>query len=264
LKTSKKWAFWVVIVFSIVIILWSLIAVMSSTGITAGMVVPTAAGAVLIFWSVYHLKYDKPLLRPKWLRIAVIIIVCLGIALILVLETLMLSAAYSKPEEDADLVIVLGCGIFPDGNLTLSLKNRLDAAYDFLNENPAANCIVSGGQGEKEPVPEAVAMQRYLISRGIDESRVFVEAQSTSTEENLMYSLKIIEKHCLSKRIAIVTSDYHIFRASILADRLGLDVADGISSPTPWRIWLSCQIRECMAIVKTIVFPALDIRVDRF
>jgi len=263
LKTSKKWAYWAVIVFSIVIILWSLIAVMSSTGITAGMVVPVAAGAVLILWSVYHLKYDKPLFRPKWLRIAVTIIVCLGIALILVLETLMLSAAYSKPEQDADLVIVLGCGIFPDGNLTLSLKNRLDAAYDFLNENPDANCIVSGGQGEKEPIPEGVAMQRYLISRGIDESRVFVEAQSTSTEENLKYSLEIIEKHSLSKRIAIVTSDYHIFRASILADRLGLD-AYGIPSPTPWRIWLSCQIRECMAIVKTIVFPTLDIRVDSF
>lgn len=254
MTTTKKWVYWAVIVFSIVIILWSLIAAISSTMINVGMAAPAAAGIALIVWAVYHLKYDKPLLRPKWFRIAVTICVCLGIALMLVLETLMLTAAYSKPEEDADVVIVLGCGIFPDGNLTLSLKNRLDAAYDYLIEHPDANCIVSGGQGDNEPIAEAEAMHGYLISRGIDETRVFTEAQSTSTEENLEFSLDIIEKHNLSKRIAIVTSDYHIFRASILAERLGLDVY-GIPSITPWRVWLSCQMRECMAIVKTVVFP---------
>lgn len=254
MTTTKKWVYWAVIVFSIVIILWSLIAAISSTMISAGMVAPAVAGIVLIPWALYHLKYDKPVLKPKRFRIVFTTCVCLGMALILVLETLMLTAAYSKPEEDADVVIVLGCGIFPDGNLTLSLKNRLDAAYDYLIEHPDADCIVSGGQGDNEPIAEAEAMHSYLISRGIDDARVYAEAQSTSTEENLEFSLDIIEKHNLSKRIAIVTSDYHIFRASILAERIGLD-AYGIPSPTPWRVWLSCQVRECLAIVKTVVFP---------
>lgn len=250
----KKWAHLAVLVFGVVIIAWSVIAAASSTTIHAGMVAPAAAGTVLIFWSAYHLKYGKPLLPIKWLRVAVTVCVCLGIALVLVLETLMMTAAYAKPEEDAELVIVLGCGIFPDGNLTLSLKNRLDAAYNFLTAHPQAACIVSGGQGENEPIPEAVAMQRYLISRGIDDSRVFVEAQSASTEENIEFSLDIIEKNNLSRRVALVTNDYHIFRASILAGRLGLD-AYGIPSPTPSRVWLSSHVRECMAIVKTVVFP---------
>jgi uncharacterized SAM-binding protein YcdF (DUF218 family) len=250
----KKWAYIAVTVFSAVVILWSLIAALSSTTISAGMAAPAAIGIILIFWSVYHLKYDRPVLKPKWLRVAFTVCVCLGIALILVLETLMLTAAYAKPEEDADVVIVLGCGIFPDGRLTLSLRNRLDMAYDYLIEHPDANCIVSGGQGDNEPVAEAVAMHRYLISRGIDQGRLFTETKSTSTEENLEFSLDIIEKHNLSTRIAMVTSDYHVFRASILAKRLGID-AYGIPSPTPWPVWLSCQARECMAIVKTIVFP---------
>jgi len=250
----KKWAYIAVIVFSVVVILWSLIAALSSTTINAGMAAPVAVGIILICWSVYHLKYDRPVLKPKWFRVALTVCVCVGIALILVLETLMLTAAYVKPEKDADLVIVLGCGIFPDGGLTLSLKNRLDAAYDYLIEHPDANCIVSGGQGDNEPIAEAVAMCSYLVSRGIDQDRVFTEAKSTSTEENLEFSLHIIERHNLSKRIAMVTSDYHIFRATILAKRIGLD-AYGIPSPTPWRVWLSSQARECMAIVKTVVFP---------
>ncbi len=253
-KVLKNCAFMAVIVFSIVVIAWSIIAAISSTNINPGMTAPAAAGIVLIPWAMYHLKYDRPVLKLKWFRIVFTTCVCLGIALILVLEALMLTAAYAKPEKDAVVVIVLGCGIYPDGNLTLSLKNRLDAAFDYLIEHPDADCIVSGGQGDNEPVSEAQAMQTYLISRGIDESRVFVEAESTSTEENLTFSLDIIEENNLSKQAAIVTSDYHIFRASILAKRLGID-AYGIPSPTPFPVWLSSQARECMAIIKTVVFP---------
>lgn len=254
-KKLKKWAFMAVIVFSVVVIAWSIIAAASSTNINPGMTAPAAAGIVLIPWALYHLKYDRPVLKPKWFRVVFTACVSLGIALILVLETLMMTAAYAKPEEDAELVIVLGCGIYPDGRLTLSLKNRLDAAYDYLIEHPDAACIVTGGQGDIEPIPEGVAMHSYLISRGIDETRVYAETKSTSTEENLSFSMDIIEKHNLSRRIAIVTSDYHVFRASILAKRLGLDVY-GIPSPTPLPVWLSSQARECMAIVKTVLFPS--------
>jgi len=253
-KAVKKWAYTPVLVLGVVGIVWSVVAAVSSTGFNSGMVAPAAAGIALILWSAYHLKYDKPVINQRWLRVIFSVFIWLGIALILVLETLMLMAAYAEPKEEADVVIVLGCGIFPDGRLTLSLKNRLDVAYDYLIDHPDVHCIVSGGQGGNEPIPEGQAMQDYLISRGIGAERLFCEAKSTSTEENLTYSLDIIRSKGFGHYAAIVTSDYHIFRASLLAERLGLE-AFGIPSPTPWRVWLSCQARECMAIVKTVVFP---------
>lgn len=253
-RTLKRLAFIGVILFGAIIIVWSLFAAASSTGISVGMAAPAAAGVVLIVWAVYHLKCDKPVLKPKWLRVAFIICVCAGIALILVLEMLMMTAASAEPEDDAGVVIVLGSGIFPDGRLSLSLRSRLDAAYDYLTAHPDVKCIVAGGQGDNEPISEAQAMQRDLISRGIDVNRIYVEAESTSTEENLTYALDIMEQNNLSGKAAVVTSDYHIFRALLLAERLGLD-AFGIPSPTSWRVWLSDQVRECLAIVKTVVFP---------
>ncbi len=258
-KSWKKCAYAAVIVFGAAIIVWSILAAMTSVGISIGMLAPAAAGVVLIAWAVWHLKFDKPVLKIKWLRMAVMVCVCVGIGAILVLELLIMTAAGAVPETPADTVIVLGCGIFPDGKLTISLKNRLDAAYDYLEEHPSANVIVSGGQGDNEPVPEAAAMQSYLVSKGIDRSRIYTEDRSTSTEENLEFSLKIIEKNRLSKSVAIVTSDYHVYRALQHAKELGFN-ACGIPSPTPWRVWLSCHVREWLAILKTALLPGLDIK----
>ena len=127
---------------------------------------------------------------------------------------------YRQPPEDAGFVIVLGCGIFPDGQLTLSLKNRLDAAYDYLKEHEGSLCIVSGGQGANEPVPEAQAMSAYLRSRGIHPDRILMEDRSDSTLRNLMYSREIMARYPMQPQTAaIVTSDFHVFRALMLAGR---------------------------------------------
>lgn len=258
-KSWKKCLFIAVVVLGAAIIVWSVLAAMSSVGISIGMAAPAAGGIMLISWAVWHLKFDRPLFKPKWLRALLTVCVCVGIAAILVLETLMMAAAGAVPEKPADTVIVLGCGIFPDGRLTISLKNRLDAAYDYLDKHPDTIVIVSGGQGDNEPVSEAAAMQSYLISRGIEASRILTESKSTSTEENLEFSLKIMQEERLGTDVAVVTSDYHIYRALQSAKELGL-TAYGIPSPTPWRVWLSCHVREWLAIVKTALLPNFDIK----
>jgi uncharacterized SAM-binding protein YcdF (DUF218 family) len=252
-KSLKKIGFSAVIVFGAVIIVWSVLAAMSSVGFSIGMAAPATAGIVLIAWGVYHIKYDKPVFKLSWLRIAIIIVICMGIAVILVLETLMMTAAGTVPEEPADTVIVLGCGIFPNEALTVSLKNRLDASFEYLTLHPSAKVIVSGGQGENEPIAEATAMQSYLKSLGIDESRIYTEDKSTSTDENLEFSLEIVKKYGLSMNVAIATSDYHVYRSIQKAEEIGFK-ACGIPSSTPWRVWLSCHVREWLAIVNSVVF----------
>lgn len=60
----------------------------------------------------------------------------------------------STGKQNLDYMIVLGAQVHEDGP-SVVLKYRLDAAIDYLNENPDTNCIVSGGQGANEPFPEA-------------------------------------------------------------------------------------------------------------
>ena len=61
-------------------------------------------------------------------------------------------------------------------------------------------------------------MYRILTSLGIDEGRLIKEEKSTSTYENLLYSKELTQE----KRIAIATSEYHIYRAKLIAKELGL------------------------------------------
>ena len=112
---------------------------------------------------------------------------------------------------------------------------------------------MSGGQGENEQVTEASAMQRYLVKNGIDASRIFEEDTSTTTQENLANSLKIIEQKSLRKNVAIVTDEYHQFRAGVIAHRTGL-TPYSICAHTPWFIFSACYARELLAIIKTVVF----------
>jgi uncharacterized SAM-binding protein YcdF (DUF218 family) len=82
--------------------------------------------------------------------------------------------------------------------------------------------IVSGGKGDDERVTEAEAMASYLISRGFPADRVLREDRSRNTEENLLFSKAIMDQLRPGARATIVTSDFHAFRAAMLARRLGM------------------------------------------
>ena len=68
-------------------------------------------------------------------------------------------------------------------HITRSLKNRLDVAVSYAIDNPDTTIIVSGGRGKGENTTEAFAMYNYLVSKGIDGSRIIQEDKSTDTSE---------------------------------------------------------------------------------
>ena len=259
-QTAKHILFVLMIVAGAVLILLSTIAALVSTAITIGMYFPALFGLAIIVYAVLRLKKTGPVLRVRWLRIVITICLCAGLLTAAVFEVLMGVAASEKPpEEDAGFVIVLGCGIFADGRLTLSLKNRLDAAYEYLIVHEDSLCIMSGGKGGNEPVAEAEAMQRYMLSRGIGAARILTESESTSTLENIENSMRVMAQYPEQpKTVALVTSDYHVFRAMMLARQYGLE-AFGIPSETTWSVALACHVREYAAIIKTVLFGGEEI-----
>lgn len=79
--------------------------------------------------------------------------------------------------------------------------------------------------GSDEVVSEAESMRRYLTeSRHVPADAVLMEDRSTTTMENLRFSKEIMDarsgvqsvpgRRGLAYRCALVTSDYHVFRAS--------------------------------------------------
>ena len=135
-----------------------------------------------------------------------------------------------RSKANADVIIVLGAKIHPDGMPSNTLKYRLDAAKAAYDQNCAAYIIVTGGQGEDENEPEATAMKRYLVSEGVPCDAVFEEKDSQNTIENLRYAKKIMESHGLVTA-AIATTDYHMDRARLIARRLSIPAGACPSRP---------------------------------
>lgn len=118
--------------------------------------------------------------------------------------------------------VVLGAQVMPQGHPSTMLRGRIEAAEKYLKENPKAKAVLSGGQGNGEPISEAKCMYDNLIKKGITADRLIIEDRSTDTKENLKYSNEIIESNNLGKEIAIVTDGFHQQRTRIIAGQLGL------------------------------------------
>ncbi|MCH7322046.1 YdcF family protein [Solibacillus sp. MA9] len=157
-------------------------------------------------------------------------------------------AAKEKANGTNDYVIILGAKVKPGGVPSLSLKYRLDVATDYLQQYPHVTAIVSGGQGIDEDQTEASVMYDYLVRAGIDAERILIEDKSTSTYENIKFSKQLLPEN--TTKITIVSNDFHLKRANILAKKLGLD-SDVIAAPTPKVVELKSRIRERAALLKT-------------
>ena len=93
------------------------------------------------------------------------------------------------------------------------LKQRLDAAVDYLNTYPDAVCIVTGGKGDAENLSEAQCMFNYLTAAGIAADRITMEDRATTTVENLRNVRSMLD----TNEVDILSSDFHLYRAGLIA-----------------------------------------------
>lgn len=176
-----------------------------------------------------------------------ILVMVAAVILLAGVETaFIIKAATAKPSENAT-VVVLGCRAY-GSRPSIMLASRLDAAYEYLTEHPDAICIVSGGQGPDESMPEAECMYLYLTDRGIAPERIYQENRSTSTRENLLFAQEIIEAEGLNPEIAIVTNEYHEYRASRVGNDLKMECS-AIPSKTPLWLFPTYYMRELYGIL---------------
>lgn len=149
-----------------------------------------------------------------------------------------------------DYMIVLGAKVKPGGVPSLSLKNRLDVAAQYLTQYKHVTVIVSGGQGHDEDRTEASVMRDYLIQKGIEDYRIIEEDASTSTYENIKFSKQLLPDK--TEAITIVSNDFHLRRATFLAAQLQLE-ADVLPAKTPASVQLKSRVRERAALLKTFL-----------
>ncbi len=171
-----------------------------------------------------------------------------AIAVTTVVLTVMMSVAAYKSPADNSVLIMLGCRVYGE-RPSVMLSERIDAAYEYLSENEDAVCILSGGKGDDEDISEAECMYRELTDRGIAAERLYIEDKSTSTKENIRFSYEIMTEQGLTNRpIAIATSEFHQYRAQLIAHGYGID-ASAVSGKSTLYLLPSYWVRELYAIL---------------
>ena len=215
-----------------------------------------ATAVLFIFYLLEHFA-RRGHRAAAWCELALIAALLLGFSLFTVLETMVVRGSFAD-ESDAPVsaVIVLGAGVNGE-TPSLTLRTRIDAAAAYLEEHPDVPVVLSGGQGPGEAITEAECMRRALVRRGVDESRLYPEERSTSTQENLRYSRAILEELGVdpARRVAIVTSDFHLCRARLM---WGGDTA-AVPAHLPSALYFQCLtvnyfIREAFGLAAYFVY----------
>lgn len=150
--------------------------------------------------------------------------------------------------KDFDYVIIHGAGLINGEKVSKLLQQRIDKAITVYRSDPSPTKLIpSGGKGSDEKISEAEAMKRYLLEQGIPEDDIIMEDQSATTFENLRFSKNIIDSREGRKYTALVTSNYHVYRALRYCRKVGLK-CKGIGSNVAFYYWPSALIREFIAI----------------
>ena len=234
----------------------------------------------------FYQKYPERV--PLWLPVSFVTLCASGLMIVLVTQILIFGRIPAAAEPSLDYVIVLGAKVKPDGSLSKTLKLRLDKALEYMKENPETMLVLSGAKGDAEPCSEADAMETYLLGRGADPDHLLKEEQSFSTVENLAYSRVMIEKQenlleqerkaeadrllraqgeiegvpetgapanntpvlARQPRVGIITSNFHLCRAAMIAKKQDYGTVYGIASEADKVLLVHFSLRDGIALLK--------------
>jgi len=163
-----------------------------------------------------------------------------------------LSAESVNELAEVDCILVLGCLVKNSGEPSHMLEDRLRRAVELYQAGVAPKILMSGDHGRKD-YNEVQAMKQYAIEHGVPSEDVFMDHAGFSTYDSCYRAREIFG----TKKIIIVTQEYHLYRALYIAEELGLE-AYGVA--TDYRTYYNQKMRdarEVIARVKDFIYVIL-------
>lgn len=181
---------------------------------------------IIAYHFIYLFSLKNRFFIKLWISIIIIellflhcpLVLFVGISIQLLLSIFLLTIREKPKYKDYDYIIILGYVVQND-ELNDTLKYRLDLAYLEASKYQKAKLILSGGLSLGNSKSEAQIMQEYLCLKGLNEKRIIKEDQSKTTIENI----KNINRYLDSKKILLISSDYHLIRAKVICHRNGIN-----------------------------------------
>ncbi len=185
-------------------------------------------------------------------KILTVLIICLLSAALLGMAAAVAINAYVKSVggkyivsgesvEKSDCIIILGCGVRPDGNPSDMLRDRLEVGISLYKNGAAPKILMSGDHGEIY-YDEVNTMKDYAIEQGVPSEDIFMDHAGFSTYESIYRAKEIFSL----QNITVVTQKYHLYRALFIAENFGMK-AEGVSADL--RSYQKQEIRDLREIL---------------
>lgn len=171
----------------------------------------------------------------KYVAIGFSVFIILFCLLYLFLTLFVAQTAELDSKTKSDIILVLGARSYINGSYNPCLVVRVDHAVELYKQKFALKILVSGGFDKEDHSSEAETMRKMAIERGVASQDILLEKKATSTYENFSFSKKILQAHHFNS-VLIVTEPFHAPRASLVAQKLGLQFS--ISPASKNSCWL--------------------------
>lgn len=162
-----------------------------------------------------------------------------------------------SPEEatdltDVDCIIVLGCLVRPSGKPSDMLADRLRRGVELYESGAAPKILMSGDHGQKE-YNEVQTMKQYALDAGIESSDIFMDHAGFCTYDSIYRAKEIFG----AKKIIIVSQEYHLHRALLIARKLGVEAVGVASDYHTYGGQTYRDIREIIARNKDFLYTII-------
>ncbi len=113
-----------------------------------------------------------------------------------------------KDYDYADYIIVYGC------HIKQLLDERLIHVLSITKRKRYNKIILTGGIGAKGDFNESEYMYDFLVRNGVEKDKIIVENQSTTTEENNINIMKMLDFNTINKstNVVLVSQELHMLR----------------------------------------------------
>lgn len=201
--------------------------------------------------------------RSHWWKRALLVLLCLallGAAVAFGLSGYVTASTRDRildpadpPPEGIDCVLVLGCGIHPDGSPTIMLASRIRRSVE-LYEAGWSGALLMSGDNSREDYNEVGTMRAEAEAQGVPAEAIVTDHAGFSTYDSLYRARDVFG----AERVVIVTQAYHLYRALYLAEALGLEAWGVAAEPRNDAGQVGRELREVLARDKDFVTALLQ------
>ena len=155
------------------------------------------------------------------------------------------AAGLVQQPRQAELAVVPGNTVAPDGQPSPRLQARLDAAVQLYRAGLVKRVLVSGGVEEPGHRDEAATMAAYLQAQGIPSEAVLQDPAGTDTMETARHTAALLAG---TGSVVVVSQWFHLPRTILVMRRFGLQQVAGA-----WPRWFEARdaysfLREAVAL----------------